>query len=434
MKRLAIAGIVAVVTAVVLSASAAAASDFNYIAKPPFVQGPKVSVATPTLPNALTPPTCDFGGGNVFRCYTPGLLRRAYDFPSTATLNGSGQTILIFDAYGDQEIQQDLALFDAIFGIPAPPLFAVLCPMGCPKTTTAGPHLVSDEWDVETALDVEYAHAMAPGANVVLAIAPTSSGNAINTAERMVLPQYPGAIVSQSFGIPEALVHNNNSQVMQAHANYVLAQSLGDTVLASTGDFGATNGIGNVPNAGYPASDSLVTAIGGTQGNPYPDGLLTAGLSYGAEEAWNEPAFGAAGGGAVSNLFPPPSFQSGFGFTGRAIPDVSYNAAINGGVLVIDTQPDGTFIFLVGGTSAGSPQWASIIALADQARAQAVKPGLGFATPAIYALGGTSALHDIVFGNNILAGSTAGFSAVPGYDLATGLGTPDVTNVVNALK
>ncbi len=213
MKRLAIAGIlVATVATAVLSASAGAASDWNYVAKPPYVQGPRLSAGASSLPDQLAPPTCDFGGGNVFRCYTPGLLRRAYDFPSTATLNGAGQTILIFDAYGDAEIQQDLALFDGIFGISAPPSFTVLCPMGCPKTQTAGPHAV-DSWDLETALDVEYAHAMAPGANVVLAVAPSSSGNAINNAERKVLPQYPGAIVSQSFGIPEALIHNNKTQL-----------------------------------------------------------------------------------------------------------------------------------------------------------------------------------------------------------------------------
>src|SRR5439155_13944462 len=137
---------------------------------------------------------------------------------------------------------------------------------------------------------------------IVLGVSPTSSGNTLNETEKNVLPQYPGAIVSQSFGIPEALAHGNNFQLNQAHANYVTAESLGDTVLASTGDFGATNGIGNVPNAGFPASDPLVTAVGGTQGHPYPDGLLTAALTYGAEEAWNEPHFGVAGGGAVSTL------------------------------------------------------------------------------------------------------------------------------------
>jgi subtilase family serine protease len=413
-------------------AANAANPGFDYVANPPHATGPSVAADAHSLPSALTPPTCDFGGGNVFRCYTPGLLRRAYDFPSASTLNGAGQTILIFDAYGSSSIQQDLAIFDGVFGLPAPPSFQILCPIGCSNTQQAGKHLPGN-WAVETSLDVEYAHAMAPGANIVLALSPSSSGNTLNSVEAAVLPKYPGAIVSQSFGVPEALIHNNNAQINQAHQNYVVAQSLGDTVLASTGDFGATNGVASFTNAGYPASDPLVTAVGGTQGHPYPNGLLTSGLTYGAEEAWNEPAFGAAGGGAVSELFAPPSFQSGLGFSGRAIPDVSYNAALNGGVLVIQTIGGQTFIELVGGTSAGSPQWASIIALADQARGLGGKGGLGYATPALYGLGGTSALHDIVFGNNALTGA-AGFSAGPGYDLATGLGTPDVTNVINALK
>lgn len=100
----------------------------------------------------------------------------------------------------------------------------------------------------------------------MLALSPSSSGNTLNSVEAAVLPKYPGAIVSQSFGVPEALIHNNNAQINQAHQNYVLAQSLGDTVLASTGDFGATNGVASFTNAGYPASDPLVAAVGGTQG------------------------------------------------------------------------------------------------------------------------------------------------------------------------
>ena len=154
------------------------------------------------LPNALSPPTCDFGGGNVFRCYTPGLLRRAYDFPSTTTLNGTGQTILIFDAFGDPAIQDDLALFDAIFGLPAPPSFTVLCPLGCPKTQQAGPH-EPQNWAVETALDVEYAHAMAPGASIVLGVSPTSSGNrARNSAQ---VPGYSAAPTFDPDGVVTAV-------------------------------------------------------------------------------------------------------------------------------------------------------------------------------------------------------------------------------------
>ncbi|MDG6974298.1 MAG: hypothetical protein JRM95_05660, partial [Nitrososphaerota archaeon] len=97
-------------------------------------------------------------------------------------------------------------------------------------------------WSIETSLDVEYAHAMAPGANIVLDVASSPSGNAINVAESRVIPMFPGAIMSQSFGVPEYLIHNNNAQVLQAEQNYAEANALGWTVFASAGDSGATNG------------------------------------------------------------------------------------------------------------------------------------------------------------------------------------------------
>jgi kumamolisin len=117
----------------------------------------------------------------------------------------------------------------------------------------------------------------------------------------------------------------------------------------------------------------------------------------------------------------------------RTVPDVSYNAAVDGGVEVFDSP----YIYLVGGTSAGSPQWAAIFALADQARAQSHRGPIGYANPALYALArhgsdSGSDFHDITVGNNALD-SPVGFSAGPGYDLATGLGTPNVANLVHDL-
>jgi len=171
---------------------------------------------------------------------------------------------------------------------------------------------------------------MAPGANIVLVVASTSSGNALNVAEALAIQRYPGSVMSQSFGIPEIVVHNNNAQILQAHQNYLAAQAAGITVLASAGDFGATNGFAT-PNALFPSSDPLVTAVGGTQGNPYPGGLASCGETkckgvYGGEEVWNEPAFGAAGGGAPSLLFGVPPYQASLGMSARATPDISYNA------------------------------------------------------------------------------------------------------------
>jgi len=394
-----------------------AAQSFDYVANPPR-QAVSPDIVSPGI---------HFGCETTQRCYRPSAVRAAYNFPSN--LDGSGQTILIVDAFGSPTIEQDLAQFDSAFGINPPPSFTILCPEGgCPVFDPNDTYHGELGWSLETSLDVEYAHAMAPGANIVLVVASTSSGNAINSAEAAAIKLFPGSIMSQSFGIPEYLVHGNNAQIMQAHGNYVTATAAGITLLASTGDFGATNGgPANVTNAGFPASDPLTTAVGGTEGNPYFSGLLVNG-SYGAEQVWNEPQFGVATGGAASRFFAVPSYQSGLGLQSRTTPDVAYNATLQGGVLVLDGTLGG--FFLVGGTSAGSPQWAAIIALANQ---KAGHP-LGFVNPAIYKVAESSAysndFHDITKGDNKLFETQSGFSAGTGYDFATGWGTPNVSNLI----
>lgn len=392
------------------------AQDFNYIANPPHVS---------VSPDAVSP-GIHFGCETTQLCYRPSAIRAAYNFPPD--LDGTGQTILIVDPFGSPTIEQDLATFDADFGIPAPPSFTILCPEhGCPVFDPSDPHGQAT-WSLETSLDVEYAHAMAPGANIVLVVGSTSSGSAIHSAEAAAIKLYPGAIISQSFGIPEYLVQANRAQIMQAHDNYVAATAAGITLLASAGDTGATNADpANVTNANYPASDPLVTSVGGTEGNPYFSGLLVNG-GYGGEQVWNEPQFGAATGGAVSGLFLAPTYQSSLGSQFRTVPDVAYNAGLNGGVLVLDTTIGG--YHRVGGTSCGAPQWAAIFALANQ---KAGHP-LGFLNPAIYKLAQSAAyandFHDITMGDNKLLETQNGFSAGPGYDLTTGWGTPNVSNLI----
>ncbi len=234
---------------------------------------PQVSY-TAVSPDTVVPmsvPLCHTGSPIVpsrptIVCYSPDFVRTAYNFPSGTGEDGTGQTILIVDAFGSPTIANDLHVFDTTFGLPDPNL-TILCPTGCPPTMTAGPHLPVS-WGVETSLDVEWAHAMAPGANIVLVVASTNSGNVLNTAETMAMPSYPGSIMSQSFGFPEILAIANNAQVMQADANYRMAASLGITVLASAGDFGATNGFAT-QNALFPSSDPFVTSVGGTQGNGF---------------------------------------------------------------------------------------------------------------------------------------------------------------------
>lgn len=321
-------------------------------------------------------------------------------------------------------------------------------------------------WSIETSLDIQYAHAMAPGANIVLDVAASSSGNAINAAEKAAIAAFPGAVFSQSFGIPEGFINPgaNNAQLLQANKNYAAGVALGDTFFASAGDTGATFGTATAMS-NFPGSNPNNTNVTGTQGLPYiATGTLTDcptstpfsctwGLAsghgpcvlgrtippncipdgYGGEQVWNEPQFGAATGGAPSLLFGVPSYQAGLGLTARG-PDVDYNAAIDGGVLVVYGGLGAPVLFIVGGTSAGSPQWAGIAALANEARANLGKGPIGAINPTLYSIYNSARyatdFHDITVGNDTLSGTSVGYSAGTGYDLASGIGTPIVDQLI----
>ncbi len=466
-----------VVTTLMLSAPLGVGtivSDFYYKPSLSYVQlGPLT-----TLPNGL--PLCKNSTlGNIV-CYSPAFIKKAYEYPST--LDGSGQTIVIVDAFGSPTISSDLARFDSLFGIPAPPSFTIFCGNSVtPFDTSTCPNvsgLLTNPcpqprscfhdvfgWTVETSLDVQYAHAMAPGANIVLDVASTSSGNSINGAEASAIAAFPGAIFSQSFGIPEIFLLGNNGQVSQAETNYQNGVAVGDTFFASAGDTGADFGTGTA-QANFPESSPYNTGVTGTMGLPYnatgtltpcptsTPGSCTSGLStyhgpcvlgrtippncipdgYGGEQVWNEPQFGAATGGAQSLIFGVPSYQSGLGLTTRG-PDIAYNAAIDGGVLVAYSATGTPVLFIVGGTSAGSPQWAGIAALVNQARAMMGK-GLigGNLNMVLYSVYHSSRystdFHDITVGNDQLVGSSVGFSAGMGYDVASGIGSPIVDQLV----
>jgi subtilase family serine protease len=445
-------------------------ADFNYRPNLSYINlGP---LAT-TNPDGI--PLCKSSSlGNIV-CYTPKFIKKAYEYPSTTTLDGSGQTIVLVDAFGSPTITNDLALFDAVFGIPNPPSFTIFCGNSatpfdsttCPVVNLqANPRHDVFGWTIETSLDVEYAHAMAPGANIVLDVAATSSGNSLNDAETAAIAAFPGAIFSQSFGIPEIFLTGNGNagQVSQAQQNYVNGIARGDTFFASAGDSGADFGTG-VAMGNFPATDLHNVGVTGTNGLPYnATGTLepcptstpfscTSGLSayhgpcvlgrtvppncvpdgYGGEQVWNEPSFGAATGGAQSLLFGVPSYQTGLGLTSRG-PDVDYNAAVDGGVLVVYSALGFPALFIVGGTSAGSPQWAGITALANQARANLGKGPIGDLNPTLYSIYHSARyatdFHDITVGNDQLVGSSVGFSAGTGYDVASGIGTPIVDQLI----
>lgn len=412
----------------------------------PSIQGPQVTATTAPITNPFGP--CLFLAPFGLNCYVPDEIRAAYNYPSNLT--GAGQTIVIVDAYQHSVIRHDLAIFNSLFGLPqmAPGQFTIV--NGTQVTPAGSGSGEVDGWGGETALDVEWAHAMAPGANIVLVQTATDDDADVAAAEAQWLPHYPGAVVSQSFGEPETFTGAPN--IAAYHATYEQATAQGDTLLASAGDWGATFtpilGTTSPAYASYPASDPLVTSVAGTQGlthdgSDYGLGLLQNG-HYGDEQVWNEPQFDIATGGAPSVLFAAPPWQRPVSpYKTRTVPDVAYDAAVDGGVYTIHTIEDPndpsfgkTFIFLVAGTSSGSPQWAGIFALANEARSNAAKGPIGFANEALYKIGAqnksASAFHDITVGTDALD-SPIGFAAGPGWDAATGLGTPDVARLIPAL-
>jgi subtilase family serine protease len=420
------------------------------------------------LAGASTP--CLNGG---IPCYLPGELQAAYNFPSGPSApTGDGQTIVVVTAYGAPFVKEDIQTFGMLTGVPAPPNLTVIKQQfAVPQAQGSGQTYF---WQVETNLDVQWAYAMAPKARIVLAVANSDDTLDIAQVMREVVPRYPGAIVTQSFGMDETGLASDPTLVSTFEPMYLLALLRGGTIVAGSGDLGASNGtelerafgipdLIPSPMAAYPASDPLVLAVGGTMGDPYPDGLLTDAGTYGGEQVWNErspfaPQAGASG-GAPSVVFDAPSWQRSLqrGTKDRLVPDVAYNAALVDGALVIlscrqANDGSGAISFCdptrqgyvaVGGTSAGAPQWAAIVALANQVRASQHRPSLGLVSPLLYELARSPRsyardFHDITVGNNRLdltafgapAPSKFSFDASPGYDLATGLGTPNVANLV----
>jgi subtilisin-like proprotein convertase family protein len=346
---------------------------------------------------------------------TPSEMTSAYGvseitFGSVAG-DGAGQTIAIIDAYNDPDAANDLQQFDLQFGLPNPPSFQVLNQNGVagdyPTTDPAGPGNSSGTWELEESLDIEWAHAIAPDANIDLieANSPSDSNliqTAVNTARNL-----PGVdVVSMSFSTPET----KNETTYDKYFTTPLGHP-GVTFLAATGDDGAPGG--------YPAYSPNVVAVGGTT-------LNLNGSTYGSETAWND------SGGGISQVESQPKYQQGVvtqSSTARTIPDVSIDANPNTGVAVYDSYdyPNSPWI-QVGGTSLATPMWAGLIAVADQGREMASLGSLDGATqtlPALYQLP-ESDFNDITSGNN-------GFAAGVGYDLVTGRGSPIANVLVPAL-
>jgi subtilase family serine protease len=385
-------------------------------------------------------------------CYSPVQYRVAYNlnplYNGSALgrrITGAGRTIVIVDSFGSPTIANDLHVFDQQWGFPDPDLqvmkFGNVPPFDPTDSTMVG-------WAFETTLDVEYAHAIAPGAKIVLVETPvaevegTSGFPEMMSAEESLIDRGIGDVITQSFGATENTFPGFDSGDFSSLLNlrFAFKDALAHhvTVLASSGDTGATNyeadasTLYNFRVNSWPSSDPLVTSIGGTMLN-----LDDNGNRLSPDVVWND-GFGAGGGG-VSGVFPRPVYQAlvtkEVGKK-RGTPDISMSAAVNGAAWVY-TSFGGVSVgwHLVGGTSEASPIFSGIVALADQVAGHR----LGLLNPGLYLLGTLSqhgnhstGIVDITSGNNSFGGVT-GFDAGPGYDLASGWGTIDAAKFVPAL-
>jgi hypothetical protein len=355
--------------------------------------------------NALvTRPTLDvlpLAAGGSIGGLTPAQVRHAYGF-DRITFNGtsgdgSGQTIAIVAGGDAPAIASDLATFDRSFGLPDPPGFGKVTPFGAPPADPA--------WALEISLDVEWAHAIAPRAKLLLVEAKsTGLGDMLSATD--YARRQPGVVaVSLSWGSAEFGGESYLDSYFTTPAGHP-----GVTFVGASGDAGAAGG------GSWPAISPYVLSVGGTSLS------VDAAGNYVAEAAWS------GGGGGFSAYEGRPAYQVAVqGSPMRSAPDVSYDANPQTGFAVFSSMPYNGQAgwFQVGGTSAGAPQWAALVAIADQGRALRGLGSLNAIQWQVYQMP-ASAVHDIVQGNN-------GYPTLPGYDVATGRGSPYADRVVSYL-
>lgn len=387
-------------------------------------------------------------------CFSPEDMQQAFRLNPLYRqgYTGKGQTIALLSVGNTTHIQSDLQQFDQSMGLPAADL-TILQPFGPPTPYTCADG--RDDLQGESLLDVEWAHAIAPGAKLVLLIGTNDSkksadencyfwglGDAVSYAIDQQLAQiisisYAGSELGDIHDTPDDKIGEQQAYG-EMHTVFQKAVNEGITILASAGDNGATNpndltnpnSDWNTPNVSWPASDSDVLAVGGTRLN-----IASQTSAYISEVVWNDD--GATGGG-VSTVFTEPDYQKHLPDQSllhgkRAIPDVSFPAE---GFLVYDSTQTQPFFEseplwahwgVFDGTSASTPCWAGLIAIINQIRG---KP-LGLVQPALYSLNGKD-MHDILSGDNSYA-NVQGYRAQKGYDLATGWGTPIANTLLPAL-
>ena len=462
-----------------LSGSASAGSAAAYPAVHPIAQD-GVQVATGAV--APTQAACAAVGR---RCFTPTSMQNSYDLGPllAAGYDGRGKTIAIVDSFGYDTVAGDLENFSKQFGLPLMcGMPNVTCAPGMPtfewdqwdgnrpiKQPPSGSHgtnqQASNAWALEVALDTQWAHSMAPGANIILmstSVAETQGVQGLPqmmNAEQYLVDNHLADVVSQSFSTAEPDFPSTQSLLNLRHA-YISGAAAGVTFLSSSGDSGSDNSsktpIKNpaaldFPSVGWPASDPLVTAGCGTY--RCTDGATrntvdSSGPGGRCRQFPGQRDVGWTGsGGGYSSVFARPSYQDTLpaGSTPigamRGVPDIAAQAAPGTGALVYDTAPgdnggsnvnDGSW-YVIGGTSSSCPQWAGMVAIADQMAGH----DLGLIQPKLYSLASgadyAKYFFDVTTGNNTVSSTVPGYPATTGWDPVTGLGTPDAAKLLPAL-
>jgi len=352
--------------------------------------------------------------------FSPQQIQTAYGLGSISwngvAGTGAGQTIAIVDAYDDPYLvdsgsngfaTSDLGRFDQAFHLPPPPSFIKIGEYGgstLPMVDPAGAGVASGNWETEEALDVEWAHAIAPMANLVLI--ECNSGNSADLYQgvRTARALAGVTVVSMSWGSPEYASETTYDSLFTTPAGHV-----GITFVAATGDQGAPGE--------YPAYSPNVVAAGGTTLNLGPGGV------YQSETEWT------GSGGGASAFESEPTYQRAVQTTGqRTTPDVAFDANPQSGVAVVDqynnsvSQPWEE----IGGTSLAAPAWAAFLAIVDQGRTANGGRSLDGPTqtlPLLYGLG-AGAFHTV---------GTEASGGAPGYNEQTGLGSPNAVTAAQGL-
>jgi subtilase family serine protease len=375
-------------------------------------------------------------------CYTPQQFRTAYDIQPLLDrgIDGQGETVSVIVFAADPatpppvvtDIRQDLATFDTRFHLPPAHISVV--------NTLAR---ASAPWDatLEEIIDTEIVHAVAPRAALRVVLMPNPPQSPPGGTPAGMLAALPLAIrdadvVSFSGALGEHVF--SPAQVAQMHRILLQAAARHVTVLAASGDSGPVSDFGTTPvkEVSLPASDPFVLGVGGTTltANPYTG-------SYIEETAWNQVVPGEANfasGGGFSGIFARPAYQDGLPATRatRGVPDVAADAS-TGMALARETGGGNYELVSAGGTSAATPLWGGLMALADQLAGH----DLGFVNPALYHIARSPvygrAFHDVTMGNNTVVINRAtytGYQAGPGWDPVTGLGSPDAAVLVPILS